>query len=182
MATNIERMKGWIDGFADDVAIVKRIVEAEKAPKEARRLAAGALNYLVTRMDLIPDWEETCGVIDDAMIVRVAVALASERGLDELDAHTLRGVARLANEAEVVSDFLGKDLYARFKKFTEGLTAKAVRGRHPDQIVDDAKLRAALYAEVGDEMKALPPAPMADPDGIARTVKNYLTQKLGGAT
>lgn len=175
MAKYIERMKGWIETFAEDVGVVKHIVEAEKVPKEARTLAAGALNYLVTRMDLIPDWEETCGVIDDAMILRVAVALAAEQGLGDLDAAK---VARMCNEAEVVADFLGPELYPRLKKYTQDLTGKEVRGRKPVTIVDDAKARKQLYVEIEEELRRLPPAPMTDPDGVERTIRNYLSQKL----
>src|SRR3990172_41654 len=137
----IERMKGWIDTFSADVGHVQKAVESG-GPKDARRLCAGALSYLITRMDLIPDWEATCGILDDAMVLRVACSLAADKGLD-----VGHDVARLANEADVVSEFLGADLYPRFKKHVEGLATTVVRGRHPDAICDDAKARAALAVE-----------------------------------
>jgi uncharacterized membrane protein YkvA (DUF1232 family) len=177
-ANHMERMKQWIDTFADDVATLQKIVTNEKVPREARVMAAGALGYLVTRMDLIPDWEETCGIIDDAMIMRVAIALASEKDIGDIDGDTMREVGRLANEAEVVHEFLGEDLYPRIKKYTQDLTHTVTRGRLPETVVDDAKARRDLWAEIKDELKALPPAPMTDPDAVARTVRNYLSQKL----
>jgi uncharacterized membrane protein YkvA (DUF1232 family) len=177
--SDVTKMKGWIDTFAEDTAVVRKVVEQDKAPRDARRLAAGALNYLVTRMDLIPDWEETCGILDDAMVLRVAMSLAIEKNIDEsIDGETMRGVARLANEADVVVDFLGTDLYPRFKRYTEGLAAQVVRGRHPDSIIDDQKVRTQLFKEIGEEMSRLPPAPMSDPGQVARTIKNYMGQKL----
>jgi uncharacterized membrane protein YkvA (DUF1232 family) len=178
MGKYIDRMRGWIDTFAEDVAAVKKIVESEKAPAEARAQAAAALNYLVTRMDLIPDWEETCGVVDDAMILRVAAAIAADKGLGELDSNASGTVGRLANEVEIVSEFLGPVLYPKLKKYTQDLVGKEVRGRKPQAIVDDAKLRATLYTEIEEELRRLPPAPMSDPDGVERTIKNYLSQKL----
>jgi len=63
-------------------------------------------------------------------------------------------------------------------RYVEGLPQKVVRGRSADAIVDDAKVREQLYVEIKDELKRLPPAPMSDPDHVARTIKNYLTQKL----
>jgi uncharacterized membrane protein YkvA (DUF1232 family) len=178
MGKYIDRMRGWIDTFAEDVSAVKKIVESQKAPAEARAQAAAALNYLVTRMDLIPDWEETCGVIDDAMILRVASAIAADKGLGELDSTASGTVGRLANEAEIVSEFLGPVLYPKLKKYTQDLVGKEVRGRKPQAIVDDAKLRTTLYTEIEEELRRLPPAPMSDPDGVERTIKNYLSQKL----
>jgi uncharacterized membrane protein YkvA (DUF1232 family) len=182
MGKHIDRMRGWIDTFSEDVAAVKRIVESPKAPAAARAQAAAALNYLVTRMDLIPDWEETCGVIDDAMILRVSAAIAADKGAGAdgsgLDGAAGATLARLANEAEVVSEFLGPVLYPKLKKYTTDLVGKEVRGRKPQSVVEDPKLRAMLYAEIEEELRRLPPAPMSDPDGVERTIKNYLSQKL----
>ena len=178
MGKYIDQMRRWIDSFGEDVGVVKKIVESAKAPADARAQAAASLNYLVTRMDLIPDWEETCGVIDDAMILRVATAIAAEKGLGDLDAAANAAVGRLCNEAEVVSEFLGPVLYPKLKKYTQDLVGKEVRGRKPAAIVDDPAKRTLLYAEIEEELRRLPPAPMSDPDAVERTIKNYLSQKL----
>jgi uncharacterized membrane protein YkvA (DUF1232 family) len=174
MSKGTDRIKAWVDSFPADVEAMKKAIEAEGSV-EARQLVAGALNYLITRMDLIPDWEETAGILDDAMVLRVAAAAAIEGGLDASPE-----VGRLANDADAVSDLLGADIYPRFKKHVEGLAGQAVRGRHPKAIVEDPKVRATLFVEIGDEIKRIPPAPVADVDAVARTVKNYLSQKLGG--
>ncbi len=178
MGKHIDKMRGWIDTFSADVAAVKQLVESATAPAAARAQAAAALGYLVARMDLVPDWEETCGVIDDAMILRVSAALAADKG--GLGAHGPAGatLARLANEAEVVSEFLGPVLYPKLEKYTAELVAKEVRGRKPQAVVENPKLRAMLYAEIEEELRRLPPAPMSDPDSVERTIKNYLSQKL----
>src|SRR5687767_1561951 len=100
---SIDRMKGWIDSFPADVEALKKVIDSD-APREARRVCAGALGYLLQRMDIIPDWEETVGVLDDAMVLRVAAALAGDKGLDASPA-----VARLGNEADVIFELLGPD-------------------------------------------------------------------------
>jgi uncharacterized membrane protein YkvA (DUF1232 family) len=176
--STFDRIRGWIDSFAEDVGALQKLVAADTAARDARIFGAAALNYLVTRLDLVPDWEETCGIIDDAMVLRIAAALGSEEDLGEIDADALRAVAKLANDADGVQKFLGEDLYPRLKKYVRDLTHKVVRGRHPNAIVDDAKARATLYDEIKDELKRLPPAPMSDPDRVARVVKNYLEEKL----
>src|SRR3989442_9421129 len=118
----IDRMNAWIDSFAADVEVVKKIVESKTAPKPARVLAASALGYLVKQMDLIPDWEPIHGLLDDAMVLRVAVSLASEADLGDFDAETTRGIGRLANEADTVAEPLGPELFARLNRYTQGLT------------------------------------------------------------
>jgi uncharacterized membrane protein YkvA (DUF1232 family) len=178
VTAHMDRMKSWIDSFASDVLAVQTLLAEDKASDEARLLAASALNYLVTRLDLIPDWEETCGILDDAMILRLAMAQAADKELGGLSGDALHTVARLANEVEVVREFLGADLYPRLKKYAEELLHTVVRNRSPRALVDDAKARRHLFDEIKDELKRLPPAPMSDPDRVARTIKNYLSQKL----
>src|SRR5262245_9937853 len=142
MLPMLDRMNAWIDSFAADVEIVKKIVESKAAPKPARILAAGALGYLVKQMDLIPDWEPIHGLLDDAMVLRVAVSLASQADLGELDADTTRGIGLLANDAETVAELLGSDLYTRLKRYTQRLSRLEIRGRTSDLVVGDAKARA----------------------------------------
>ncbi len=178
LAAQMDRMKSWIDTFASDVGALQALLADERAATEARIKAAGALNYLLTRMDLIPDWEETCGILDDAMILRVSMSLALEMDLGGLSGENLRTIGKLANEAEVVREFVGEELWPRLKKVTEELSHTVVRGRHPRVLVDDGRERKHFFDEIKDDLKRLPPAPMADPARVARVVRNYLTQKL----
>ena len=180
MASYIHRMKAWIDTFGDDVRVTERLVELAGATQQAREAAAAALGYLVSRMDLIPDWEESAGVIDDAMVLRVSALLATEKGLGDPPVDLLQDVGRLTNDVEAVKDFLGSALFARFKHYVEGLAEREVRGRTPRLIVDDAKVRRDFFAEVADELKRLPPAPMADPEAVGLKVHNAISKKLGG--
>jgi len=171
-------MNAWIDSFAADVECVKKIVESTTAPKPARVLAAAALGYLVKQMDLIPDFQPVHGLLDDAMVLRIAVAMASENDLGNFDAETTRGIGRLANEADTVAELLGPDLHARLKRYVQGLTRVEIRGRRPDLVTSDAKVRAQFWIEIAGELKKLGPARMTDPDATLRTIKGYLEQKL----
>ena len=171
-------MKAWIDSFAGDVEVVKKIVESKTAPKPARVLAAGALSYIVKQMDLIPDWDPVHGLLDDAMVLRVAVSIASDQDLGDFDAETTRGIGKLANEADEVAELLGSDLYGRFKRYTNGLSRIDVRGRRADFVASDTKARGQLWAELATELKKLKPVTMEDPEGTLRKVKGYLDQKL----
>lgn len=171
-------MKQWIDGIAGDVEVAKKIVESKTAPKPARVLLAGALSYIVKQMDLIPDFEPVHGLLDDAMVLRVAVSLASEHDLGDFDADTTRGIGRLANEADAVAERLGPELYARLKRYTQSLNRLDVRGRPADLVASDAKARAQLWSEIAGELKKLKPAQAIDEEQTLRKVKSYLEQKL----
>ncbi len=178
MAMPMDQMKTWIEGLVDDAKLMERLVELPGVPKDARTLAAAALCYLVSRLDLVPDWEKGAGVLDDAMVIRVAAALAADKGLGEPPVEILRELSRLANEAETVAEFLGPPLYARFKAFVEELMAKEVRGRFPATIVEDAKARQLLFAEVEDEVRRASTAPPIDAEAVGRMVKNAIGSKL----
>src|SRR6185436_1802908 len=119
MGKHIDKMKRWVDSFATDVGAVQALVSHEKAPRDARLAGAAALNYLVTKLDLIPDWEESCGIIDDAMVLRLAMAEAADKDLDGLPVDVLRGVNRLANEAEQVREVLGDALHGKLKRYVK---------------------------------------------------------------
>ena len=178
MSEHIGKMRAWLDSFPADIAAVQAVVEEAKLPRDVRLLSAAALSYLITRLDLIPDWEETAGLIDDAMVLRVAMAVASEQDLDALEDDAQRVVHRLANEADVVREFLGADLYAKLRHHVLELVNAKVRGRLPSTILDDEKQRRLFFGEVKDEVKRPPAGPVKDPAGIARMVKNYLSTKL----
>lgn len=178
MAKHIETFKGWAETFRTDVAAMKALVEAKGADLEARKLAAGALSYLVTRMDLVPDWNEGIGMMDDIMVVRVCAQMASHHKLGELDAQAEVTIGRMANEADKITDFLGADLYDKLRAYCAKLEELAVRGRTPAQVVNEGAARLALYGEVDEEIKRSVPVVVNDPDDAELRLKSYLAQKL----
>lgn len=177
-AEMIARMKAWISSFSADIQALQALVAEPKLDREARILASAALAYVITRLDLIPDWEEGAGVLDDAMVLRVAMAIAAEHDLEPLEDDAQRVVMRLANENEVVKAFLGDELYVKMRKYVGDLVNTVVRGRHPRVALDDEKVRQQVFNEVKDELKRIGPQNIKDPDAVARTVRNYLSHKL----
>lgn len=178
MSEHIAKMKPWIASLSGDLDAIQAMVSEPKLPRDARLLASAALSYVITRLDLIPDWEEGAGTLDDTMVLRVAMALASEHDLDPLEDDAQRVVHKMANENELVHEFLGDDLYAKLKKYVADLVNVVVRGRHPRVALDDEKAREQLFTEVKDELRRLPSSTMKDPDAIGRLIKNHLSHKL----
>jgi uncharacterized membrane protein YkvA (DUF1232 family) len=174
---HIEVFKSWADTIRADVDALKALLESTKADPYGRKLGAVALSYLVSRMDLIPDWNEGIGVIDDVMVLRVCAQLSQgdERGVPTAAEVVLD---RMANEAEAIGKFLGEPLYDKLKSYVAKLVDTKVRGRTPQQLVDDVAQRKALYVEVEDEIKKTVPIVVNDPVDAELRLKAYLTHKL----
>ena len=175
---HIDTFKGWAESIRQDIDGYKALLESAKADDHSRKLAGAALLYMVSRMDLIPDWNEGIGVIDDVMVLRVCAQLT--QGHDRGSLATAADVAldRMANEADHIVQFLGGGLYDKLKAYCAKLADQTVRGRTPSQLMDDATLRKSLYVELEDELKKTVPIVINDPKDAELRLKAYLTHKL----
>jgi uncharacterized membrane protein YkvA (DUF1232 family) len=178
VAAHIDVFKAWAGTIRQDTDAFKALLESAKADTTSRRLAAAALSYLVSRMDLIPDWNEGIGVIDDVMVLRVCAQLSQgcERGA--LPGAAEIALERMANEADKITAFVGGALYDKLRAYCAKLADQSVRGRTPAQVLDDAALRKALYAEIDEELKRSVPIVVNDPADAELRLKAYLTHKL----
>ncbi|ACY17634.1 hypothetical protein Hoch_5146 [Haliangium ochraceum DSM 14365] len=190
----MEVIASWVDSLPDDIEIAKAVIESEAADDEARTLAAVSLAYLILRMDLIPDWNEVIGVIDDAMVLRVCLELAARRNLlsvldDDLRPH----VGRLINDVDLIQQFLGPATFARLRRYCERLIDTPVHGHSPRHCAHDTAAREALYKAVRADLRMprdgevgqvdAQPRHRVD-DGVdldvaERKLRSYLRHKLG---
>ena len=178
MPAHIEVFKSWAETIRQDIDAYKSLLESDKADDKARKLAGGALAYLVSKMHLIPDWNEGIGVIDDVMVLRVCAQLSATHQRGDLPSSADIALERMANEAEKISAFLGGPLYDKLKAYCAKLADQAVRGRSPAQLIDDADLRKALYGEITDELEKTVPIVINDAKDAELRLKAYLTHKL----
>jgi uncharacterized membrane protein YkvA (DUF1232 family) len=175
---HIDVFKGWADTIRQDIDAFKALLESPKADASSKRLAAAALSYLVSRMDLIPDWNEGIGVLDDVMVLRICAQLTQGCDRGVLPTASEISLERMANEADKITSFAGGALYDRLRAYCAKLVDLKVRGRTPAQIVEDAALRNALYADVDAELKRNVPIVINDPADAELRLKSYLTHKL----
>jgi uncharacterized membrane protein YkvA (DUF1232 family) len=175
---HIDVFKGWAESIRQDIDGYKALLESAKADTHSRKLAAAALLYMVSRMDLIPDWNEGIGVIDDVMVLRVCAQLTQGHERGALPTAADVALDRMANEADKITQFLGSSIYDKLKSYCAKLTDQAVRGRTPAQLMDDPALRKALYVELEDELKKTVPIVVNDPTDAELRLKAYLTHKL----
>ena len=135
----------WLRALASDAAEFGEVLSASDVAEPARRHVAVGLNYLFKSLDLIPDGIEDLGFLDDAFVLRVAAALAVEAQPDAIRQAPILG--RLANEAGLVSELLGKD-YGRLVSYVKGLGKIAARGRSVDEILGSEEVRSGFLHEV----------------------------------
>ncbi len=136
----------WLRSLAEDARALAGVLEQADAPNTQRK-AAAALNYLFKSLDLIPDGLEDLGFIDDAFVVRAAASALKEEAEAELSADGTGALARLAEEAELVREFLGSE-YTRLAKYVAGLEQSSARGRSVSDILSDDGVRADFVREV----------------------------------
>ena len=175
---HIDVFKSWAETIRADIDAFKAVLESDKAEEKARKLAGGALGYLVSKMDLIPDWNEGIGVIDDVMVLRVCAALTQDMNRGSLPGTAEASFERMANQSEKISEFLGGPVYDKLKAYCAKLNELKVRGATPSTLIEDEKARKGLYAALDEELEKTVPIVIKDPKDAELRLKAYLTHKL----
>jgi uncharacterized membrane protein YkvA (DUF1232 family) len=143
----LEIFPTWLRTLDEDVQTLLEVLKNPAAGTEARKTLAGGVNYLFKSLDLIPDGIDDIGYMDDAFVIRLAAKFTMDADMGNVgDAITKLG--RLANEADVVKEFLGNDLNDRLEKYVRDLRKGAARGRTVDEIVESGDVLGELASEV----------------------------------
>jgi uncharacterized membrane protein YkvA (DUF1232 family) len=142
----LDAFPNWLRSLAEDARALGGVLEHEGSGSAQRR-AAAALNYLFKSLDLIPDGLEDLGFIDDAFVLRAAADAVKQDSEAELALDASGALTRLAEEAELVREFLGP-AYARLAKYVAGLEQGSARGRSVNDILSDATTRSDFVREV----------------------------------
>jgi uncharacterized membrane protein YkvA (DUF1232 family) len=135
----LDAFGAWLQSLGEDAQQLASVLANQDGPPGARQTAAGGLNYLFKSLDLIPDGIDDIGYLDDAFVLRVAAAQATQAGVS--------GLQHLADDDRLVREFLG-DAYARLEKYVTGLRAGAARGRTVQEIVTHEATLLEFLGEV----------------------------------
>ena len=138
----LEAFPAWLKSLAEDALAVAALLDLGEASPAGLAASASSLNYLFKSLDLIPDGLEDLGFIDDAFVLRVAAASVSP---GERDTGGVLG--KLADEAALISEFLGPD-YERLERYVQKLAHGSARGRSVAQILEDEAVRGEFVREV----------------------------------
>jgi len=170
-ARALEAFARYLSTLPEDARKLGRAVADANVDADARAPLVGALNYLFKSLDLIDDGIEALGFLDDALILRVAVAEAAKLGAlpDSL--------VSLAADAVFVQEFLG-ELAPRFETYVRGLTEGEVRGRSVETILADSSVQEEFLGEVsGWAHRYEPPTFLSEPKNLVK-LRAFLGAKL----
>ncbi|MBX3274552.1 MAG: DUF1232 domain-containing protein [Sandaracinaceae bacterium] len=146
-AKYLDTFPTWLRSLGDDAEHLASVLEASGVSPGARAAVAGGINYLFKSLDLIPDGIDDIGYLDDAFVLRVAADLATREETGDVPADTLKVLAELAEQCDLVREFLGEN-YARLESYVLGLRKGAARGRAVADILADEAMLAELLSDV----------------------------------
>ena len=166
----LDLFPGWLRELGRDAEALAALLEESGMPAPARESIAGGINYLFKSLDLIPDGIDDIGYLDDAFVLRVAADLAIQGDTGGVGADKLTVLSRLANEADEVRAFLGKD-YVRLESYVKGLKNGAARGRSVADVIGSDDVRRELLSDVRGFSKTY------DSPSFSREEKNLIKLK-----
>ncbi len=149
--TLLQTFNQWIDTLPEDARALQQAAFAKGVPRPAQRLLIGSLDYLPRRFDLIPDHIAEIGTLDDAFVLRVGAMLAAMDGLGDLGVDHELKVRRLAEQADVLKEFLG-DAYPLLVAYVARLPDVHVRNRDADRVLDEEEIRDLFLRELRDDL------------------------------
>jgi uncharacterized membrane protein YkvA (DUF1232 family) len=139
----------WLQRLGADVRTVTSAADTESLEEAVRRYLLRGVNYVFKSLDLIPDGILDLGYLDDAFVLRVCAssALRNCTDLDGFEPELKEALQQLADEASVVSEFLGSELLERLTNYIDAQGDLPARGRNVSELIADASLRGALCDE-----------------------------------
>ncbi len=146
-ANYLDLFSSWLRTLGDDAEALGELVSNEQLPVEARQAIAGGVNYLFKSLDLIPDGIDDIGYLDDAFVLRVSAAEASSELESAGTPVNVAALSRLAEENEVVREFLEKD-HNRLQAYVSGLRKGAARGRSAADVVQDPSTQEDFLSDL----------------------------------
>lgn len=149
----LERFSTWLRDLAQEAESLASLIDDATVPEGSRLNLIAAFNYVFKSLDLIPDGIDDIGYLDDAFVLRVSADLATQADLQDLDPDKLQVLHRLAAEAEVVREFLGKD-FTRLYEYVKGLRKGSARGRTSPEVLRDEPTRAAFLQDLRNFCRA----------------------------
>jgi uncharacterized membrane protein YkvA (DUF1232 family) len=171
----LDLFPNWLGSLGADAEALAQALCDGRLSSEERIWIAGALNYVLKSIDLIPDGVEDLGFLDDAFVLRQAAleVARTQGGAAELQPV----IQRLSMEAVDVGEFLGQEA-ERLREYVSGLRIASVRGRSPSDIVEDENLAREVADEAASWAKSyVCPTFLRDQRTLVK-LRAFLTTKL----
>ena len=156
-------LQRFVNSYASDLLALHAASGDPATPEAAQRLLIGGLNYALDKIDMLPDHRGPIGIVDDAIVLRIAAKLARAAGAKQA---ALEPLALDANN--VINLF--EDLAVPLEKFVLLLPKREVRGRNADKIFAHNLSRAAFDADIINEAKRFTPDRLATAADAPRAI------------
>jgi uncharacterized membrane protein YkvA (DUF1232 family) len=173
------RFAEWTATLPADVETTFKLTGDDKIDVQGRQLLAGALSYVLTQLDLIPDHEKA-GAVDDAFVLRVAYGLAANFA-SKAGSEATSKFARMTQDEEQLQEFLGDKTFGKLREYVARLHEKPVRGRTVEQVLAEGRTRQDWKRELDQQMKKVRPL-LIDNEELAAeievSIQSYLKMKL----
>jgi uncharacterized membrane protein YkvA (DUF1232 family) len=170
----LETLQELVEGFSLDVGRVRAALADDKTEEAARKLLVGALSYVIDTWDMFPDHYRGVGLADDALVLRVASALALRAG----GSH--RGLQHLAGQMPVVRTLLG-DLAEPLERFCAALPERTFGNRTVATILSQPDVRAVFEADLNRLAKKQSAVKVAAPPAGAPSLISELRKMMKSA-
>ncbi len=71
-----KRLKAWVEEVKKDIAVLWLASKDERTPNGAHLMSSIVLAYVLSPIDLIPDFIPVIGYLDDVLIIALGIKLA----------------------------------------------------------------------------------------------------------
>lgn len=142
-----ETLVKWIKLLPADIKILVEMIGDDQLDLKARSLAVGTLVYLITAIDLIPDKIPVLGIVDDVLVLHIALCIILRIDPERAAFYRAKYPARikaLDQEMQLVTDTLGA-LYSWLTAFVENLIHRRYKGQTTSDAAKSEKTREEIF-------------------------------------
>jgi uncharacterized membrane protein YkvA (DUF1232 family) len=175
----VKIINNWIETVPKDVDVMVEALQSSATPRESRTLLIGGLSYMLRKIDIIPDFLDGVGVVDDTLVIRVAAASAVELASGKLDWYLEDELSRLGQSLDSLRDYWG-DAYPGFEGYVKELLDGEVRACMADKIIDDEETYQQFLKEVKDAIANYKPRPITYERRQVEALFDYIGSETKG--
>lgn len=144
----VELVRAWLVSLPHDLKIAFDAMDDENLPRSAREIATGAAIYIVSPKDSATDRNEVASYADDALLLRLALHKALDKGEDQ-DAfrHRFPELFEGLDENLKLCKSVCGDLMTWLEQKVPMLRNSSYKGRKLAKYLDDDEAREELFED-----------------------------------
>ena len=168
----------WIDHYEHDIEVFVDVLKGDLTPFPLKKLVATGLSYQIRQVDLVPDYYQPIGLIDDCIVLRVVADLGAE-WTAELDPDHMKSMFKFANDCDMLKEYLG-EFYRPLENLIRDMGEEEVHRRTPESIVESDEVLKSFLEELEEDVRHFKAVAIEDGPRAERELLSYFKAKLGG--